>query len=166
MIYKFTFENVGSFSEDIKHIELLMTKFYEIYRQRDLLFYQLLLNFYEELQSLQVKLSLKNNLVLLLVFLVVFGSIILPSSSIMPPSKRFASIWEFLSFTILSSSNTLIFSLSSLIIWFFSLISSLTSSWWKPNLPLISFLALHISVFLISWWNLPFCPIWITLTKN
>ena len=71
MIYKFTFENLGPYSEDIKHIELLMKKFYEIYRQRHLLFYQLLLNFYEELQSLRVKLSSENNLVLLLVFLVV-----------------------------------------------------------------------------------------------
>ena len=74
MIFKIIFENLGPFSEEIKHIELLMTKFYEIYRQRHLLFYHLLPNFYEELQSSRVKLRLENNLVLLLVFLVVLWS--------------------------------------------------------------------------------------------
>ena len=166
MIYKYTFENLGPFSEDIKHIELLMTKFYKIYRQRHLLFYQFLPNFYEELQSCRVKLNLENNLLLLLVFLVVLWSYHIAFLIDNAAIKEDASILEFLSFTILSSSNSLILSLSSLIIWSLSLTSSLTSSWWKPNLYLISFLVLRILIFLTSRWNLPFCPIWEALTKN
>ena len=78
-----------------------------------------------------------------------------PSWSIIPPSKSFVSIVEFLSFLNLSSSKSITFRFRYSIIWSFSLFIFLNSSS-SPTCPLFftSFASLLISVLLTSWWNL------------